>query len=77
MILTNTKDENNENAQLTSDDTHKHEDELNKVPMSGKVVDECGKEIRIVRPWEELRFKRNRYGLGYEKDADNLFHIPN
>jgi hypothetical protein len=71
------KDENNEDAQLTSDDTHKHEDELDKVPMSEKVADKCGKEIRIVRPWEELRFKRNRYGLGYEKDGDNLFHIPN
>jgi len=40
-------------------------------------VDKCGKEIRIVRPWEELLFKRNRYGLGYEKDANNLFYIPN
>ena len=56
------KDENNEDAQLTSDDTHKHEDKLDEVPMSEKVADECGKEIRIVRPWEELNFKRNQYG---------------
>ena len=70
------KDENEE-AQLTSNESCKHEDQLDEVPMSGKVPDECGKEIRIVRPWEELHFKRNRYGLGYEKDGGNLFHIPN
>jgi hypothetical protein len=57
---------------LTSNESHKHEDQLDEVPMSEKVVDKC-----IVRPWEELRFKRNRYGLGYENDANNLFHIPN
>lgn len=28
----------------------------------------------IVRPWEELQFKRNQNGLGYE-NANN-FHIP-
>jgi hypothetical protein len=42
---------------LTSDDTHKHEDELDEVPMSEKVVDKHGEEIGIVQPWEELRFK--------------------
>jgi hypothetical protein len=31
----------------------------------------------FVRPWEELQFKWNKYGLGYEKDHDNLFRIPN
>ena len=31
----------------------------------------------FVRPWEVLQFKWNIYGLGYEKDHDNLFHIPN
>jgi hypothetical protein len=62
---------------LTSDGSHKHEDELDEVPMSEKVANKCGEEIIIVRPWEELRFKQNRYGLGYEKDVDNLFHIPN
>jgi hypothetical protein len=52
------KDENNEDAQLTSDDTHKHEDEwdednhkheygLDEIPMSEKFVDKCGEEIRI------------------------------
>ena len=51
------KDENNEDAQLTSDGSHKHEDELDEVPMSEKVADKCGKEIRIFRPWEELHFK--------------------
>jgi hypothetical protein len=71
------KDENNEDAQLTSDESHKHEDELYEVPIIRKFIDKCGKEIRIVRPWEELHFKQNRYGLGYEKDVDNLFHIPN
>jgi hypothetical protein len=65
------KDEN-EDIQLTSDESHKHEDQLDEVPMSEKVADKC-----IVRPWEELRFKRNRYGLGYENDANNLFHFPN
>ena len=30
---------------------------------------------KFVKPWEELLFKRNRYGLGYEK-CDHLFHIP-
>ena len=60
-------------AQLISNEIHKqHEDQLDEVPMSEKVADKC-----IVRPWEELRFKRNRYGLGYENDANNLFHIPN
>jgi hypothetical protein len=71
------KDINNEDAQLTSDDIHKHEDQLDEVPMSEKVADKCGKKIRIVQPWEELRFKQNRYGLRYENDVDNLFHIPN
>ena len=46
------KDENNEDAQMTSDDSHKHEDELDEVPMLEKVADKCGKEIRIVRLWE-------------------------
>jgi histidinol phosphatase-like enzyme len=46
------KDEN-EDTQLISDEIHKHEDQLDEVPMSEKVVDKC-----IVRPWEELRFKR-------------------
>jgi hypothetical protein len=27
----------------------------------------------FVRLWEELQFKKNKYGLGYEKDHDNLF----
>ena len=46
------KDEN-EDAQLTSNESHKqHEDQLDEVPMSEKVVDKC-----IVRPWKELRFK--------------------
>jgi hypothetical protein len=61
-----------EDAQLTCDESHKHEDELDEVCMLEKVADKC-----IVRPWEELCFKRNRYGLGYENDANNLFHIPN
>jgi hypothetical protein len=30
---------------------------------------------RIVKPWEELKFNRNRHGLGYEKDIK--FYIPN
>jgi hypothetical protein len=42
------KDENNEDAQLTSDDTHRHEDELDEVPMSEKIVDKYDKEIRSV-----------------------------
>ena len=63
------KDEN-EDDQLTS--YVKHEAQLDEVPMSEKVADKC-----IVRPWEELQFKRNRYGLGYVQDADNLFHFPN
>ena len=56
---------------MTKNESHKHEDQLD-VPMSEKVADKC-----IVRPWEELQFKRNRYGLGYVQDADNLFHFPN
>ena len=31
----------------------------------------------FVIPWEQLQFKRNIYGLGYEIDHDNLFHTPN
>ena len=31
--------------------------------------------LRFIRPWEDLQLKRNRYGLGYEKDDNNLFHI--
>jgi hypothetical protein len=63
------KDENdfNEDTQLTDDDTHKHEDELDEVPMTEKVVDKCEEAIRIVRPWEELQLKHNRYGLGYKR----------
>ena len=34
------------------------------------------KTNKFIRPWEELQLKRNRYGLGYEKYYDNLFHIP-
>jgi histidinol phosphatase-like enzyme len=66
------KDENNEDIQLTSNESHKREDQLDEVSMSEKVADKC-----IVRPWKELQFKRNRYGLRYVKDANNLFHIPN
>ena len=32
-------DKNNEDAPLTSDDTHKHENELDEVPITGKVMD--------------------------------------
>ena len=28
----------------------------------------------IIRPWEEIRYNRQRKGLGYEKDV--TFHIP-
>ena len=42
------KDEN-EDAQLTNNEIHKHEDQLDEILMSEKVVDKC-----IVRPWEEL-----------------------
>jgi len=45
------KDEN-EDAHLTSNESRKHEDQLDEVPMSEKIADKC-----IVRPWEELRFK--------------------
>ena len=38
-------------------------------------TNECGVATKFVRPWEELLFKRNKYGLGYE-NCDNLFHIP-
>jgi hypothetical protein len=65
----------NEYTQLTEDDTHKHEDELDEVPIIEKVVDKCEEAIRIVRPWEELQIKQNRYGLGYNKVHDSLF-IP-
>jgi hypothetical protein len=30
---------------------------------------------RIIQPWEELHFNRNRHRLGYENQ--NSFHIPN
>ena len=33
------------------------------------------KSTKIVRPSEELDFKKKQYGLGYEKDHGNLFHI--
>ena len=63
------KDESefNEYIQLINDDTRKHEDELDEVPIIGKVMDKCNEEIRIVCLWEELQFKHNRYGLGYKK----------
>jgi hypothetical protein len=50
------KDENkfNEDTQMTDDDTHKHEDELDEVSMTEKVVDKCEEAIIIVLPWEEL-----------------------
>jgi hypothetical protein len=37
---------------LTDDDTNKHEDVLDEVPMKKKVVDKYEEEIRVVRPWE-------------------------
>jgi hypothetical protein len=40
---------NNEDIQLTNNESHKHEDQLDQVPRSEKVVDKC-----IVRQWEEL-----------------------
>jgi hypothetical protein len=53
------KDENgfNEDTQLTDDDTHKHEDELDEVHMT--IADKCEEVIRIVLPWEELQLKQN------------------
>jgi hypothetical protein len=35
------------------------------------------KKLELFDHGKNYDFKRNRYGLGYEKDADNLFHIPN
>ena len=29
----------------------------------------------IIKPWEEIQSKKNRRGLGYDKDENNL-HIP-
>jgi len=68
------KDENefNEDTQLTDDDTYKDEDEL-EVPMTKQVVDKCEEAIIIVWSWEEIQFKHNWYGLGYNKVHDNLF----
>jgi hypothetical protein len=30
-----------------------------------------------VKPWEELNLKRNKHGLGYEKNDFDFFHISN
>jgi hypothetical protein len=54
--------------------TEKTENDIMTNTTKDKLKDDATK---IVRPWEELQLKRNRYGLGYEKDVDNLFHIPN
>jgi hypothetical protein len=59
------------NVALTND-TKKKVDKL-KVQHEDRVE----KIDNFVRPWEELQFKRNKYGLGYEKYHDNFFHIPN
>lgn len=32
-------------------------------------------KIDIIGPCKELQFKRNKFGLGYEKNEANLFHI--
>jgi hypothetical protein len=29
----------------------------------------------IIRPWEEIKYNKNRIGLGYDKEV--TFHIPN
>lgn len=31
------------------------------------------KSTKFIRPWEELKLKQNRYGLGYEKDDETFF----
>jgi hypothetical protein len=87
----NDEDELHGDTQIRGEDTQvnnelkKHEDELDKSlkntendimtdTTKDKLKDDAAK---IVRPWEELQLKRNQYGLGYEKDVENLFHIPN
>lgn len=54
-------------------------DESTKKIANGTKVDEdkFNHTTMIVRLCEELQFKRNRFGLGYAKDFDNFFHIPN
>ena len=44
--------------------------------MRDKYKDQFDDVAKIVRPWEELQLKRNQSGLGYVKDHDNHFHIP-
>ena len=34
------------------------------------------KSTMFIRPWEELQLKSKWFGLGYENNGDNLFHIP-
>jgi len=34
-----------------------------------------GKKTNIIKPWEELQFKRNKFGLGYKKNEFEFFHI--
>ena len=40
-----------------------------------KTKEDEDNSTKIIRPWEELQLKRNRYGLVYEKGHDNIFII--
>jgi hypothetical protein len=81
----NDEDELQGDTQIRDEDTQvnnelkKHEDKLDKVTenIETYIMTDIAKDdaAKIIRPWKELQLKRNRYGLRYEKDGDNLFHI--
>jgi hypothetical protein len=55
------------------DDTTKEDEELDK--DNNKDKDKFENQDKVIRPWEELQFKRNKFGLGYEKNEFDFFHI--
>ena len=38
--------------------------------------DKFKNQDKIIRPWEELEIKRNKFGLGYDKTNVEFFNIP-
>ena len=71
LMKTSSEDESQAEAQSDSSSCEcEFEEQLNK----GHHQVQPNLSKTIVRPWEELQFKRNRHGLGYAND--NNFHIP-
>ena len=60
---------------LTNPETADHSTSFIQPTSSVEVVPIQLSSKPIIKPWEEIQSNRNRRGLGYVKDNDNL-HIP-